>query len=60
MRKKKAKIPSKYTAGIKGKKKTELENVIRKISSLYKAGKRVPKSLIEKRLKLGRKKKSTK
>ena len=60
VRKKKSKIPKSYLSGVRGKKRKELEGVLRKISTLYKAGKRVPKSLLDKRIKLGSKKKTSK
>ncbi len=60
MQKKKSKIPKSYLSGVKGKKRKELKGVLRKISTLYKAGKRVPKSLLDKRIKLGSKKKTSK
>jgi hypothetical protein len=58
--KKKAKVSAKYLAGVKGSKRKELASVLRKISALYKAGKRVPKSLLDKRIKLGSKSKASK
>ena len=58
--KKKSKIPKSYLSGVRGKKRKDLEGVLRKISTLYKAGKKVPKSLLDKRIKLGSKKKTTK
>lgn len=58
--KKKSKLPKKYLSGVKGVKKTELERVLRRISSLYKQGKRVPQSLIDKRIRLGSKSKASK
>ena len=60
MPKKKSKIPSAYLRGVGGSKRAELKKVLRRISKLYKAGKRVPQSLIEKRIKLGSKSKKTK
>jgi len=58
--KKKSKIPSAYLRGVKGQKRKDLEKVLRKISNLYKAGKKVPPSLLKKRIKLGSKSKTTK
>ena len=58
--KKKSKIPKKYLSGVKGAKRTELTRVLRRISKLYNEGKKVPKSLLDKRIKLGSKKKTSK
>ena len=60
MPKKKSKIPSVYLRGVTGSKRTELKKVLRRISKLYKSGKRVPQSLIDRRIKLGSKSKKTK
>ena len=60
MKKAKKKLPKKYLSGVKGKKKDELAKVLIRISNLYKAGKKVPKSLIDKRIRLGSKSKATK
>ncbi len=53
-------LAKKYLSGVKGSKRSQLADVIKEMNELYKAGKRIPKSLMEKRLKLGRKKKTTK
>ena len=53
---KKTGLPKRYLSGVKGSKRSELAAVTKQISALYKAGKRIPKSLIEKKMKLGRKK----
>lgn len=53
---KKSGLPKKYLSGVKGSKRTELARVTKQISDLYKAGKRIPKSLLDKKMKLGRKK----
>ena len=50
-------IPKKYLSGTKGGKRSELASVIKQISRLYKAGARIPQSLINRRIKLGKKKK---
>ena len=50
---KKTGVPKKYLSGVKGAKRTELARVIKQISKLYKQGKRVPRTLIKKRIKLG-------
>ena len=53
---KKTGIAKKYLSGVKGGKRLELASVITRISNLYKAGKRIPQSLINRRIKLGKKK----
>jgi hypothetical protein len=57
---KKTGLAKKYLSGIKGEKRTKLANVIKKMANLRKAGKKIPKSLIDKRIKLGSKSKKTK
>tara|TARA_Y100000287_G_scaffold22228_1_gene15357 strand:+ start:373 stop:579 length:207 start_codon:yes stop_codon:yes gene_type:complete len=54
---KKTGLPKKYLSGVKGGKRSELASVLAQISTLYKAGKRIPKSLLDRRMKLGQKKK---
>lgn len=54
---KKSGLPKKYLSGVKGSKRNELAQVTKQISELYKAGKRIPKSLLDKKMKLGKKKK---
>ena len=49
-------LPKRYLSGIKGAQRSQLANVTKQISDLYKAGKRTPQSLIDKKIKLGRKK----
>ena len=49
-------LPKRYLSGIKGSKRSELASVIKRISQLYKAGKTVPQSLINRRISLGKKK----
>lgn len=49
-------LPKKYLSGIKGSRRTELSSVMKRISKLYREGKRIPQSLINKRIALGRKK----
>ena len=49
---KKTKIPKKYLSGLKGSKRSQRASLLKRISSLYKAGKRIPLSLIRKRDKL--------
>ncbi len=53
---KKTGIAKKYLSGIKGGQRSELASVLTRISNLYKAGKRIPQSLIDRRVKLGKKK----
>jgi|TARA_X000001382_G_scaffold124107_1_gene108408 hypothetical protein len=52
----KSKLPKKYLAGTAGSRRTKLAAVIKKIAKLYKEGKRVPKKLLEQRVKLGKRK----
>jgi hypothetical protein len=54
---KRSKVPKKYLSGTKGTKRTELASLIKRISKLYKEGKKVPRSLIQRRIALGRRKK---
>ena len=49
-------IPKKYLSGVKGSTRKELASVIDRISRLYKQGKTIPQSLINRRVKLGKKK----
>jgi|TARA_B100000214_G_C23485138_1_gene408999 hypothetical protein len=50
-------IPKKYLSGVKGGRRTQLASVINQISRLYRQGKTVPRSLIQRRINLGKKKK---
>jgi hypothetical protein len=52
---KKTKIPKKYLSGTKGTRRAKLARAIKKISKLYKEGKTVPRSLIKRRVALGKK-----
>ena len=52
---KKTKIPKKYLSGTKGSRRAELARLIKRMSKLYKEGKTVPKSLIKRRVSLGKK-----
>ena len=54
---KKTGIPKKYLSRVKGGNRSQLASIIKQISSMYKAGKRIPQSLIDRRVKLGKKKK---
>ena len=49
---KKTKIPKKYLSGLKGAKRSQRASLLKRISALYKAGKRIPLSLLRKRDKL--------
>ena len=53
---KKTGLPKRYLSGVKGSRRIELASIIKRISRLYKAGKRVPQSLIDRRVRLGKKK----
>ena len=50
----KSKLPKKYLGSTSGSKRARLAAVLKRISKLYKEGKRVPKSLIDERIRLGR------
>ena len=54
---KKTRIPKKYLGRTRGAKRSELARLIKRISKLYKEGKTVPRSLIKRRVELGKKKK---
>ncbi len=49
---KKSKIPKKYLSGLKGTKRNKRSALLKKISALYKAGKRIPTSLLRQRTKI--------
>jgi hypothetical protein len=51
---KKSGVPKKYLGRTKGGKRTRLAAVIKRIAKLYKEGKRVPKSLLAERMRLGK------
>tara|TARA_Y100000114_G_C11723114_1_gene309536 strand:+ start:362 stop:547 length:186 start_codon:yes stop_codon:yes gene_type:complete len=51
---KKTGLPKKYLSGIQGRDRAELARVIKQISALYRAGKRVPKRLMDRRIALGK------
>jgi cobyrinic acid a,c-diamide synthase len=55
IRDKKTDLPKRYLSGVRGKERQELARIIKQISDLYKAGKRIPQSLINRRIELGRK-----
>jgi hypothetical protein len=48
---KKTKVPKKYLSGLKGAKRTKRANLIKKVSSLYKSGAKIPLSLLRSRTK---------
>ena len=48
-------LPKKYLSGTSGAKRKELADVLARISKLYKEGKRIPQSLIRRRMELGKK-----
>ena len=51
---KKSKVPKKYLSGVKGRKRTQLSNIIKRIGKMAKSGQKIPKSLIDRRMKLGK------
>lgn len=53
---KKTGIAKKYLSGVKGKDRAQLASVLKQISRLYNKGMRIPQSLIDRRVKLGKKK----
>ena len=48
---KKTKVPKKYLSGLKGAKRSRRASLIKRVASLYKAGKRIPMSLLRSRTK---------
>ena len=48
-------LPKKYLSGTSGAKRRELADVIARISKLYREGKKIPQSLIRRRMELGKK-----
>ena len=46
-------VPKKYLSGVKGSQRAQLASVIKQIQTLYRGGKTIPQSLINKRIKLG-------
>ena len=51
-------LPKKYLGSTTGSKRAELARVLKRISKLAKAGKTIPRSLLKRRIELGRKKKT--
>jgi len=54
---KKTGVNKKYLSGTKGTRRAKLARVIKRIAKLYKEGKRVPKSLLAEKQRLGTRKK---
>ena len=52
---KKTGLPKKYLSGTKGKARSRLATITKRMASLHKQGKKIPQSLVEERLRLGRK-----
>jgi|TARA_R100001460_G_scaffold26146_1_gene52787 uncharacterized alpha/beta hydrolase family protein len=48
---KKSGVPKKYLTGLKGSKRSRRASLIKRVAALYKAGKRIPKSLLRARTK---------
>lgn len=48
-------IPKKYLSGTTGTQRSMLANIIKRISTLYAQGKKIPQSLIDRRMRLGKK-----
>ena len=46
---KKTGLPKKYLSGLKGAKRTRRASLIKRVSSLYKSGKRIPRALLKAR-----------
>ena len=57
---KKSGVPKKYLGSTKGSKRARLAAVIKRIAKLYREGKRVPKSLLAERMRLGKKRGTSK
>jgi len=49
-------LPKKYLSGLKGSRRAQLAQITKRISRLYKEGKKIPQTLIDRRIKLGRSK----
>ena len=56
---KKTGLPKKYLGSTSGSKRAELARVLKRIKDLAKAGKTIPRSLLKRRVELGRKKKKS-
>ena len=46
---KKSGIPKKYLSGLRGAKRSRRANLIKRVASLYKSGRRIPKALLRAR-----------
>ena len=57
---KKTGVNKKYLSGTTGSRRAKLASVLKRIARLYKEGKRVPKTLLAERQRLGTKKRGTK
>ena len=53
-------VNKKYLSGTAGSRRAKLARVIKRIAHLYKQGKRVPKSLLAERVRLGKRRGSKK
>jgi hypothetical protein len=49
-------LPKKYLSGVTGTKRSQLSSVMKQIQTLYRQGKTIPQSLINRRVRLGKKK----
>ena len=46
---KKTGVPKKYLSGLRGAKRSRRANLIKRVASLYRSGKRIPKELLKAR-----------
>ena len=46
---KKSGVPKKYLSGLRGAKRSRRANLIKRVASLYKSGRRIPKELLRAR-----------
>ncbi len=46
---KKTGVPKKYLSGLRGAKRSKRANLIKRVASLYKSGKRIPRGLLRAR-----------
>ena len=53
-------VNKKYLSGTAGSRRAKLARVLKKSATLYKQGKRVPKTLLAERMRLGKKKSGSK
>lgn len=47
-------LPKKYLSGTKGKQRAQLASITKRMKKMAQEGKRIPQSMIDRRLKLGR------